>query len=111
MPPQPFSRHFFTSGIKDSTERLYLTDRDPFRFVEINDNRFHTVRAGDTLWTLADRFFDGVTDNAAQLWWVIADFQPEPIIDPTLALTPGRIVVVPSQRTLTEQIFSESRRS
>lgn len=109
MPPQVFSRHFFSWGIKDANENLYLTDREPYRFVRLSDNRFHMVRVGDTLHTLADRFFEGL-DNAAQFWWVIADFQPEPILDPTLVLTPGRIMVIPSMRTLTEKIFSEERR-
>lgn len=111
MPPQQFSRHFFTAGIKDAEERLYLTDREPYRFKDLKDNRFHLVRVGDTLHTLADRFFAGVVSNPALLFWVLCDFQPEPIIDPTLTLTPGRTLAIPSIRTLTEEIFSEARRT
>lgn len=109
MPPQPFSRYFFTSGIKDAEENLYLTDREPFRFQKRDDNRFHTVRIGDTLHSIADVAFDGML-NAAQFYWVICDFQPDPILDPTLTLAPGRVLVIPSMRTLTEEIFSEERR-
>lgn len=109
MPPLSFSRFFFTQGIKDPNGNLFLTDREPYRFQDLSDNRFHMVVVGDTLHTLADRYFDGVGD-AAQLFWVIADYQPEPIIDPTLVLTPGRVLVIPSIRLLTEEIFSEARR-
>jgi hypothetical protein len=41
---------------------------------------------------------------------VIADFQPDPIHDPTLELEPGRVLVIASLRTVLEEIFSESRR-
>jgi hypothetical protein len=47
----------------------------------------------------------------AGLWWVIADFQPDPVHDPTLSLEPGRVLVVPSIRTVQEEIFSETRRA
>jgi hypothetical protein len=44
------------------------------------------------------------------LWWVIADFQSDPIHDPTRKLKRGRVLIIPSERTLTEEIFSERRR-
>ena len=43
-------------------------------------------------------------------WWAIADFQPDPIVDPTLDLEPGRRLVVPSLRVLTDVILGEQRR-
>ena len=109
MPPRRFSRHLFTIGIRDSSERLLLTDRVPFRFISFSDNRQHLVREGDTLHNLASRFFKPI-NRPAGLWWVIADFQPTPIHDPTIILEPARLMVIPSLRTLTEEIFSEQRR-
>jgi hypothetical protein len=41
---------------------------------------------------------------------VLADFQPDPIVDPTLELDVGRRLVVPSLRVLTDVILSEQRR-
>ena len=46
----------------------------------------------------------------AALWWVIADFQPEPVHDPTRALEVGRVMFIPSERTLVEEVFSSRRR-
>lgn len=109
MPPKPFSRYFFCKGLKDSSGNVYLSERVPFRYQDLRDNRYHQVAKGDTLHSLAERYFEGI-DDAADLWWVIADYQPEPIHDPTLLLTPGMTLVIPSVRLLTEEIFNESRR-
>ena len=112
MPPGRLSRHLFTVGIindSDPTERLFLTSRVPFRFVNRRDNIQHIVSEGDTPWNLASRFY-APFPRPAGLWWVINDFQPQPIHDPTELLIPGSFIVLPSLRTVSEEIFSEDRR-
>ena len=109
MPPRRFSRLEFTLGIRDDEGRLLLTDREPFRFRPLPDNRIHELKQGETLFTVAGRFFRPRL-RAAGFWWVIADFQPDPVIDPTVPLEVGRRLFVPSLRTLDEEILSESRR-
>ena len=64
---------------------------------------------GDTLWALAARYYAAL-DRPSGLWWAIADFQPEPVFDPTLALVLGRVMIVPSVRTVLSRILSETRR-
>lgn len=130
MPPRLFSRHTFTEGVVHAaaeTERcacgsiptglpadrvgaLWLTDRVPFRFEALSDNIQHVIGAGDSLWTLAGRYFAGIP-RPSGLWWVIADFQPAPIFDPTLQLTKGSVLFIPSLRTVIERIFDERRRA
>lgn len=109
MPPRRYSRYTFSSGILDESERLFLTDREPYRFRPLPDNRQHVVKEGDTLFSLAGRYFAPLP-RPAGLWWIIADFQPDPIHDPTIALEVGRVLVVPSVRTVVEEVFSEKRR-
>lgn len=109
MPPRRFSRYTFCSGVLDEAGRLFLTEREPFRYRALPDNRQHVVKEGETLFTLAGRYFASLP-RPAGLWWVIADFQPDPIHDPTLALELGRLLVVPSLRTVVEEVFSEKRR-
>ena len=110
MPPRRFSRHLFTLGVHDSgsPDELQLTDREPFTFKDYADNRLHPVVEGDTLFNLAARYFSPI-ENAASLWWVIADYQPDPIHDPTIALPVGSTLVIPSVRTVVEDIFNDKR--
>ena len=112
MPPRQYSRHSFTFGIQlrsRGEKTLWLTDRIPFSFQQRADNRFHVVQSGDSLFSLAGKYFRPYP-RAAGLWWVIADFQPQRIHDPTIELTVGFVMVIPSRRVLEEEIFNFSRR-
>lgn len=109
MPPRIGSRHSFTLGIRDEAGRLFLTEREPYRFRQHADNRVHLVAGGDTLFGLAGKYFAPLP-RASGFWWVIADFQPDPIVDPTLQLELGRQLIIPSVRVLTDVILGEQRR-
>ncbi len=109
MPPRRFSRFSFSAAILDDADRLFLTEREPFRFRALPDTRQHVVQQGDTLFSLAGRYFAPLP-RPAGFWWILADFQPDPIHDPTLALDLGRVLFVPSVRVITEEVFAEARR-
>ena len=109
MPPRHYSRHTFSSGEIDDDDRAFLEDRTIFAYKELSDNRQIIVQQGDTLHSLAARYFKGLS-RPAGFWWVIADFQPQPIHDPTIQLAAGQVLVIPSVRTIIERIFNEERR-
>lgn len=109
MAPRAGSRYIFCRGIRDYNRVKQLSDREPYGYQELSDNRTHEVREGDTLFSLAGLYFRPVS-RACGYWWVIADFQPDPIVDPTLKLPVGQIVYIPSTRTLRNRILSEERR-
>lgn len=109
MPPRRFSRHSFTFGIRREGDYI-LTTAEPFRFRELDDNRLLTVKQGETLFSIAGREFKGIGPRPAGLWWIIADFQPSPIHDPTLEIPMGTTLFIPSNRTILEEIFSQARR-
>ncbi len=111
MSPRMNSRHSFTWSYQMSSadNRRFLVDREPFLYRERPDNIVHVVNAGDTLWSLAGKYYRGIP-RPNGLWWVIADFQPQPIRDPTLKIPEGTVLVIPSVRVLREEIFSEKRR-
>jgi hypothetical protein len=108
MPAGRFSRHLLCQTHMDSMGRLYLADRTRYRYRELPDNRFHQVAEGDSLYVLAATYFEGL-DRPSGMFWVIADFQPTPIFDTTVPLEIGRVLVIPSMRTLTEEILNPNR--
>jgi len=110
MPPGEWSRYLFCWGLKDQqTGRVGLSEREPFGYQDLPDNRYYTVAHGDTLFTIAERAFPSFP-RACGLYWVIADFQPEPILDATLELEVGLELVIPSETTVRTMIFDERRR-
>jgi hypothetical protein len=72
------------------------------------DTRLHTVTEGETLYTIAGRYFRP-RPRACGLWWIIADFQPDPILDPTLTLEPGRRLFIPSLASVDLYILAPVR--
>lgn len=107
--PHVGSRYFISLGVSDGNGRRLLTEPEPYRFTAHPDTRLHVVTQGDTLFTLAGQYFAPLP-QACGYWWVLADFQPDPIVDPTLALDVGRRLFVPSLRVLTDVILGEARR-
>lgn len=108
MPPFEYSRHTFTEGRLDVSGRFYLTTRIPFQYRQLADNLTVLTKQGDTLFSLAGRYLKPLP-RPCGLWWVIADFQPKPIHDPTIQLAAGRVIIIPSVRTVEEEIFSPRR--
>ncbi len=104
------SRHQLCEVLTDMQGRQYLGERRRYTYRELTDNRFHIIAAGDTIFVLASQYFQGA-DRPALLYWVIADFQPTPIHDVTVPLVPGRTLVIPSLRTLMEEILNPGRSS
>ena len=90
------SRYQHTETWSDSDGRLLTTDRNPVRFRERDDNIIHVAAEGDSWFSLAQLYYDDISDRACGLFWVIMDYQPTPVIDPTLAIRPRTQVVVPS---------------
>jgi hypothetical protein len=105
MPPRENSRLQFAEGVVDAAGCTWLTAVNPYRYVDFPDNEPYTVKDGETLGGLA---FDHYGD--ANLYWVIMDFQPEPLHDPTIALEAGSVLILPSYRTVFEEILSENQR-
>jgi hypothetical protein len=113
VPPRLHSRHSFTKAYTDG-DKQFLTQRVPFPYEDRRDNVVYIVKDGDFLEGLAARMFaplnDPPTFSAASLWWVIMDYQPTPIHDPTIRLVAGTKLIIPSLRTVQDRVFNLSYR-
>ena len=105
----PWSRYRYCTQYQDDDEKYYLDEREPFRFREEADNRIHKAKAGDTWWGLAHIYFDGIPRKCG-LWWLLCEYQPTPIIDPTIAIKEGELIIIPSLRVLRMLVFNQERR-
>lgn len=103
------SRHTFCLGWVDEEGRSFLDDRAPYGYKAFQDNSVHIVKEGETIWSIAGQHFRP-HPRPAGLWWAIADFQPNPIHDPTIRLVPGSLLILPSLRTVLEEVLGEARR-
>ncbi len=110
MPPFTNSRYALVNGVEDDSGRTFLTERVPYGYRPLPDNVTHEVQRGETLWTIAARYYAALS-RPSGFWWAIADFQPDPIFDPTIRLDEGRTLVIPSVRTLLGRVLSETRRA
>jgi len=114
MPPRENSRYAFTTARRDAeSQKLLLGPRTPFRYEARADNRTHVVQSGDTLWNLAARYFQPLGGlpirSAAMLYWIIQDYQPVPIHDPTIRLQEGTTLVIPSVAFVIDRVFTEAQ--
>jgi len=111
VPPTETSAGRFSSAIQADEGDVILTDPEPYLYRVLGDNIEHVVTDGDTPERLAFAEY-GRADYA----YVIRNFQrsatgePQPVVDTTIGLEPGSVVVMPSRRTLFEEILNENRR-
>jgi len=99
------SRYKHATIIRRDDNVLYLSLRPRISYFGGYDEILHKVLLGDTLHNIASRYYNAFPD-AADLWWIIADFQPEPINDPTVRLEPGSWIVVPAPDTVQSWLMS-----
>ena len=109
MAPKKMSRYEFcrierVDGVRRLTERVLV------RFVSRSDSTEYVASDGDTWWHLAHAAYEGLTDRPAGLWWVLADFQPVPVVDPTLKIEAGTVLQIPSWDFIQDVVFASSRR-
>lgn len=103
--PSTYSRDRYCFGLFDGLGNLYLSDPAPVRFQVRADNISHVIIAGETWETIALAEY-----GRPEVAHVLADYQPEPVIDMTIELIGGSELILPSPRMMYEEIFNDERR-
>lgn len=86
------SRYLLSDLVLSEDQELYTSLRDRITYDDIEDVLAYSVKDGDTLHSVATKFYG---QDGATFWWAIADFQPDPINDPTVKLVSGQILFIP----------------
>lgn len=95
------SRYRAAELIKGDDDSFTWTLPNFFEFTGEDEDIFYEVQPGDNWHLLAYKFY-GREFGGANLWWAIMDYQPTPIVDPTIALSPGSVLVVPPPKRIQE---------
>lgn len=115
IPPSENSRYLLSEELELEGDDLYpegaliVSLPEPVDRLDLSDDITHKVTSGDTLMTIAARYYSPIY-RACQFFWTIADYQQPPILDPLAPLEDGTTLRIPSLRTLQEIILSEDRR-
>jgi hypothetical protein len=108
--PSTLSVYRFCQAYEAPDGRKYLTDIQPFLFEELTDTTPHVVVGEQRIEDVAAIHYQVYGEEAYLLGQVLAQFQPEPLFDPTVPLVAGSTVFVLSLRAIEERVFAESRR-
>lgn len=103
------SRYKYTTSMLNNVEGgdgyTYLATQESAFFIDDSENEMHIVKLGDTLESIAHQYFKGFP-NSAQLFWIIGEYQPTPILDPTLKLKVGSLIIIPAQSIVYELLYA-----
>jgi hypothetical protein len=102
------SRYQFSEIHTDSAGRRFFGPRPRFTYRDLPDNQRHIVKGAERLWHLSQIYWPELPKNGTY-YWIIADFQPEPILDAFKDLVMGSVIIVPSLRTVEGMIFNSAR--
>lgn len=112
MPAVRLSRYEFAPIHEDACGRRFLDVPDPVSRRPSLDDIRHIVGEGDTLFTIAWRYYRSLLDRESDIgpsrfFWVIA--QANSIVDVTAKLKPGRELRIPSVANLETEILAPPR--
>lgn len=109
MPPSTNSKYLFSGIVSDNDiprARLFLGTRGTFPYRDRLDNEIYVVQPGDTLGSIAHKKYGSIAGSkAATLYWIIAEYQPLPLVDATIALRPGQRLILPSPDLVRTEIL------
>ena len=98
-------RHGIAYTKSDGTVRLSLPERVPY--VQRDDNDHYVCRGGETLIDVAIMAYKKFYQHPMDQWPILQQCQEDPILDPSLPLPQGLVLVVPSPSFNEEVAYGE----
>lgn len=92
----------------DATGKIFLTLPERLPFINREDTRIHKCKGAERVLDLALLYYRNIYSDPVDYWPVIAQFQPEPIIDPFIPLAAGLIVLIPSPSYIQEIVNGDT---
>lgn len=103
------SRYFATGEETNDEAVQVVAEREPYAYRDRSDNISHVASEGDSWQTIAERYYSSISSRACGLWWVVAEYQPTPIVDPTLQIRKGKVITVPAPIVVINEILPDVR--
>lgn len=99
------SRFQHVDTYTDSAGAVLLPEREPYQYRDRDDNIQHEALEGDSWWSLAQYYYWDLSPEACQLWWIIADYQPTPVVNCAKPLKAGQLIMIPAPSTVLSEIL------
>lgn len=99
-------RHAYAVQEDDGTVVLMLPERLPHE--DLDGTTLHIVSEGERVYDLANLYYKRTARSAVDMWDVIAQFQPTPILDPSVPLKVGTEVYIPPDDYVEEVAYGPS---
>ena len=94
------SRH--ARPYQNALGEVHLTVPERLPHMQRDDTVVHICKDGETLQGLAVMYYQNSISNAVDCWEIIAQFQEDPIVDGSVPLGVGRVLLIPSAEYIRE---------
>jgi len=94
----------------DEEDRVFVSLPERLPSMERDDSGIHVVQSedGETLMDIAILYYKGLFRNPVDMWEVIAQFQEHTIVDPSVPLSRGTVLLIPSTEYISDVAFGDS---
>jgi hypothetical protein len=95
-------------SIYESDGKVYIALPERLPFQSRSDTISHVCKGGETCLSLAVQYYKNRIGNAIDMWWVIQQFQPSPIVNPCVPFVQNDVILIPSYDYIINVAYGES---
>ena len=91
-------------AVRLSSGQILFRNPERIPYEHRPDTVLHIAAEGETLQDLAIRYYGQFYDDPVDKWEVIAQFQPDGLVDGSVALVAGQEILIPSPEYIAEVV-------